>query len=340
VPRRAPRAIRRTGHDPRAELRLTVSEQWDRLAESSQARAVLAGRPPISIVAAGSLDGAVASPARIDVLAPDELTAAAERAHIDLAAASTADEPALQGFVSALRGTAGELHTLEALADGALPAPVGTASAELVTHTHPGVDLVFRDARGHVLDTANVKIAANPDIALRHFGRHDDVRLVYAPSDTADRLERMGLEVVRAGEPVPTDGNVIIDLGTPTGLFDTQVRDALAGTVADATTPLWQLVPWFGFAAVGIRAVGRLSTGADHTVVRQHAMGDAAVAATASAVSKAAVIGTGSAFAAVPFALVGAWAAQALVATRRSWRQATAQQRQLRERLGELPDGT
>jgi hypothetical protein len=213
---RPPRAIRRTGHDPRHQLQKTVTAQWDRLAESSRARALLAGRPPISIVATGSLDGAVTARPRIDVLAPNELAAAAERANIDLAAATAADEPALQGFVSALRGTAGELHTLEALVDGALPAPLGTASAELVTHTHPGVDLVFRDASGQVIDTANVKIAATPDVALRHFGRHDEVRLVYAPTDTAERLEGMGFEVVRPGGVIPAEGNTIIDLGRPT----------------------------------------------------------------------------------------------------------------------------
>jgi hypothetical protein len=299
---------------------------------------VWAARPPLTVTAAGSLDAvALGGRPRIDVLTTDELAVAAERAHIDLAAATEADEPALQGFVSALRGTAGELHTLEALNDGSLPAPGAAVHAELIAHHHPGVDLAFRDSGGAVVDTANVKIAADPDVVLRHLGRYPEVRMIYAPTDTAERLGRMGFEVVGPSGIIPAEGPVIVDLGSPTASFDDQVRGALAGTVVDATTPLWQLVPWFGFTAVGIRAVRRLAAGADPATIRTLGTGDAVVAGAASTSGKLAALATGSALSAIPFVLVGAWTAQAAVATRRNWRQAAHRERALRERLFDLP---
>jgi hypothetical protein len=314
-------------------------DQANRLVDSQRhSRAVWAVRPPLAIVTGAALDASVMSATpRVDVLAVDELTAAAERANIDLGAATSAEDPALQGFVSALRGTAGELHTLEMLSEGRLPAPPGSVSTELIAHEYPGVDLVFRDQAGRLIDTANVKIATSPDIALRHFGRHPDVRLVYAPTDTSERLAAMGIEMVGPGGTIPAEGRVVIDLGTPTETFDLQVREALAGTVVDASTPLLQLVPWFGIGAVGIRAARRLSSGANPTDVKQLAIGDVAVTTVASTTAKAAALVTGSTLGAIPFALVGAWAAQAAVATRKTWRQAAAQEQQLRNRLLALP---
>jgi hypothetical protein len=336
--RRPPRAIRKTGHDLRSEA-ARFRDQGDRLLDTMRlGREVWSVHPPLAIVTGASLDASVmnATP-RVDVLAADELTAAAERANIDLAAATSADDLALQGFVSALRGTAGELHALELLSEGRLPAPEGSASTELIAHEYPGVDLVFRDQTGRLIDTANVKIATSPDIALRHFGRHPDVRLVYAPTDTAERLAEMDIELVRPDGIIPAEGRVVIDLGAPTETFDLQVREALAGTVVDTSTPLWQLVPWFGIGAVGIRAARRLSSGADPSAVRQLAIGDAAVTTVASTTAKAAALATGSTLGAIPFAVVGAWAAQAAVATRQTWRQAAAQEQQLRTRLLALP---
>ncbi|MFA9432009.1 hypothetical protein [Egicoccus sp. AB-alg2] len=326
------------GKDPRERGRALRDEGAKLLISAAAGRAMWAARPPLTVTAAGSLDAVVlGGQPRIDVLTTDELAAAAARAHIDLAAATEADEPALQGFVSALRGTAGELLTLEALNDGRLPAPGRAVHAELIAHHHPGVDLAFHDAGGAIVDTANVKIAADPDVALRHFGRHPDVRLVYAPTDTAERLARMGFEVVGPSGVIPAEGPVIVDLGSPTASFDEQVRGALAGTVVDASTPLWQLVPWFGFTGVGIRAVRRLAAGADRATVRTLGAGDAAVAGAASTSGKLAALATGSTLSAIPFALVGAWTAQAAVATRRSWRQAAQRERVLRARLLDLP---
>jgi hypothetical protein len=152
-------------------------------------------------------------------------------------------------------------------------------------------------------------------------------------------LGRMGFEVVDAGGQIPPEGNVVIDLGEPTATYDEQVRDAFAGTIVDASTPLWQLVPWFGFSAVGVRAVRRFAAGADPASIRTLATGDTAVAAVASSAGKAAALTTGSALGAVPFAIVGAWTAQAAVATRRTWREAAERERDLRARLSMLPPG-
>jgi hypothetical protein len=308
------------GKDPRERGRALRDEGAKLLINAAAGRAMWAARPPLTVTAAGSLDAVVlGGQQRIDVsLTTDELAAAAERAHIDLAAATEADEPAIQGFVSALRGTAGELLTLEALNDGRLPAPGRAVHAELIAQHHPGVDLAFYDAGGAIVGTANVKIAADPEVALRHFGRHPDVRLVFAPTDTAERLARMGFEVVGPSGVIPAEGPVVVDLGSPTAGFDEQVRWALAGTVVDASTPLWQLVPWFGFTAVGIRAVRRLAAGADRATVRTLGAGDAAVAGAASTSGKLAAWATGSTLSAIPFALVGAWTAGAAVATQRS----------------------
>jgi acetylornithine/succinyldiaminopimelate/putrescine aminotransferase len=71
--------------------------------------------------------------------------------------------------------------------------------------------------------------------------------------------------------------------------------------------------------------------------VKQLAIGDVAVTTVASTTAKAAALVTGSTLGAIPFALVGAWAAQAAVATRKTWRQAAAQEQQLRNRLLALP---
>jgi hypothetical protein len=57
----------------------------------------------------------------------------------------------------------------------------------------------------------------------------------------------------------------------------------------------------------------------------------------ASTSGKLAATATGSAFVTIPFAIVGPWTAQAAVATRRSWRQATQRERALRAQLLDLP---
>lgn len=337
---RLPRALRRLGRDPLRELRAQLAENDHRLALLRAQRAVWATRPPLLIVAGGSVDALRADVApRVDVLASDELHAAAERANIDLADARAAEEPSLQGFISALRGTAGELHALDQLATGALPAPPGTEQVHLIEHTAPGVDLLFTDASGRAIDAANVKIAASPDIALRHFARHPDVRLVYAPSDTAARLEHIGYPRVPPDGTIPADGQVVVDLGQPTEVFDQQVRGALDGTVVDATTPLAALVPWFGLTAVAVRALRRMGSGATVADQRRLAAGDLGVTAAASAAGNLAAVGAGSGLVAVPFAIVGSWAAQAALATRRTWRTAAARQGELREALRKLDAG-
>lgn len=293
-------------------------------------------RPPLLIAAGASWDALHTTrvDARVDVLAPDELTAAADRAYIDLSAARAADEPALQGFVSAVRGTAGELHALDLLSEGKLPAPDGTSRVELITHEFPGVDLVFLDAAGSLIDTANVKIASSPDIALRHFGRHPDVRLVYAPTDTAERLGAMGLPVVAPDGTITAEAHTVIDLGTSTEVFDRQIRDGLAHTVVDASTPLLALVPWFGLSAVAVRAIRRMAFGTQPGGNRLR--DDLLVTSGATGAGQGAALAGASALVAVPFALVGSWATQASVASRRSWRDAATRQRQLREAVNKL----
>ena len=333
---RPPRRLRRQGRDPARDVAALRAEAEQLRADALANRSGWSQRPPLLIAAGASWDALQTTgvDARVDVLAPDELTAAAERAYIDLSAARAADEPALQGFVSALRGTAGELHALDLLSEGKLPAPDGTSRVELITHEFPGVDLEFQDAGGNVIDTANVKIAASPDIALRHFGRHPDVRLVYAPTDTAERLGTMGFPVIPPDGTIPTEGHTVIDLGTPTEVFDRQIRDGLAGTVVDTSTPLWALVPWFGLSAVAVRAIRRMAFGAQPG--KNRLRDDLLVTAGTTGAGQGAALAGASALVAVPFALVGSWATQAAIASRRSWRDATTRQRQLREALNQL----
>lgn len=333
---RPPRRLRRQGRDPARDVEALLAEAEQLRADTLSSRSRWSRRPPLLIAAGASWDAlqATSVDARVDVLAPEELTAAAERASIDLSAARDADEPALQGFVSALRGTAGELHALELLAAGQLPAPAGTSRVELITHEFPGVDLAFRDASGSLIDTANVKIAASPDIALRHFGRHPDVRLVYTTTDTAERLGAMGFPVVAPDGTIPHDGHIVIDLGTPTEVFDRQVRDGLTATVVDASTPLWAFIPWFGLSAVAVRAIRRMAFGAQPGSHRLR--DDLLLTAGATGAGQGAALVGASALVAVPFALVGSWATQATIASRRSWREATTRQRQLREALNRL----
>lgn len=335
--RRRPRSLRRLGLDPAADARRLAEQVDERLTEWRAGRAVWAARPPVLVVAGAAMDLLrVRADPRVDVLAPQELQEAAQRANIDLAAARAAEEPSLQGFISAVRGTAGELHALDQLAAGSLPAPPGTAQVDLIEHTYPGVDLSFSDAAGHVIDTANVKIAADPGIALRHLGRHPDVRLVYAPTDTAERLGTMGFTVVQPDGDIPVDGPAIIDLGRPTVDFDQEVRSALDATVVDASTPLSHLVPWFGLAAVGTRAVRRLASGASAGDQRRLVTGDLAVTAAAATSGRVTTLALGSGFAGIPFALVAAWVSQAAVATQSSWRDAAKRQRQLQEAVQTL----
>ena len=333
---RPPRRLRRQGRDPARDVEALRADAERLRSDALTNRSTWSRRPPLLVAAGASWDAVQATgvDARVDVLAPDELTAAAERAYIDLSAARAADEPALQGFVSALRGTAGELHALDLLSEGKLPTPDGTSRVELITHEFPGVDLAFLDADGSLIDTANVKIAASPDIALRHFGRHPDVRLVYAPTDTAERLGTMGFPVVAPDEPIPAEGHTVIDLGVPTEVFDRQIRDGLAGTIVDASTPLWVLVPWFGLSGVAVRAIRRMAFGARPGSNRLR--DDLLVTASATGAGQGAALAGASALVAVPFALVGSWVAQAAIASRRSWRDAATRQRQLRDAFTHL----
>lgn len=340
VRRRPPRALRRATRDPRRDAEALLDDATRMVECTSAARAAWAPHPPVLVTAAVSADAARLASAdpRVDVLTPDELFAAAQRAGINLDAARAADGPALQGFVSALRGTAGELHTLERLAAGDLASPAGTVRGELVAHHHPGVDLAFYDAAGRLVDTANVKIAANPDIVLRHFGRYPEVRLVYAPTDTADRLGAMGFHVVRPDGAIPATGQAVIDLGVPTETFDADVRDALAGTVVDVSTPLTQLIPWLGLGAVAVRALRRLASGADPAAVRRHAGDDLLVTGSAASAGNLAAVSFGSVAGAIPFAIVGAWVGQAAAASRRTWVDAARRQRELHDRIAALAD--
>lgn len=304
------------------------------------ARAAWATRPPLTVTAGATVDVhlSIGNEPEIDVLAPDELAAAAERAGIDLSAATAADGMALQGFVSALRGTAGERATLEGLLDGSLPAPSGASAARLEVHTLPGVDLTFTDVSGLTVGAANVKIAADPNVVVRHFERYaDTVPLVYAPSDTAARLAGRGYRVLEPDEALgiliePT----VVSLGRPTEAFDGEVREALAGTVIDASTPLTDLVPWFGFAAVGVRATQRLAAGASWGDTGRQVGREALVASSASAVGHGTAAVAGG-FAAVPGAIVGAWAAQAALEVRGDFRRTVQADQRLRRLLADLP---
>lgn len=122
------------------------------------------------VITAATLDALTVGNTHGDLLPTKELALAAQRARIDLSAVGAPTGEHLRGYLSALRGAAGEYRVVNMLAAGDLPVPAGTEQVTLEPFTTPGVDLHIV---GHRLDTAaNVKIARDADVIVEHLVRH------------------------------------------------------------------------------------------------------------------------------------------------------------------------
>ena len=275
------------------------------------------------VVAAAALDGLAADPPDIELVGDGELAAAAGRAGIHLSAMTEAQAEQLRGYVSAVRGAAGENWVVDRLAAGDLPVPAGTDRVVLQDFTAPGADLVFYGTGGEILSAANVKVAADADVIIEHLSRYaDSVPIVYATSDAAADAARRGLVVLdgQAGD-VDFDSPVVIDVGHSSGDFEAEVLEALDG-VADAADFGLGDLPWFSLGMIGLRALRRVQAGASRADALQETGRDAVRAGAVLAAGKAATeLGAGDPLTLAISVGVG-WTASAAMDVRATWRSA------------------
>lgn len=196
-------------------------------------------------------------------------------------------EEATRAVLYGVRGAAGEYWVMERLIDGDLPVPAGADRVELIDFHEPGMDLRFFSGGTEVV-AANVKIAKDAAVVIRHLERYPDMALVYASSDAAAAAARAGYRLIDAdastfalnGEPV------VVDIGRASYEFDAEIvstLDALAGTGAegvafDPSIDLSVAVPWLSVAAITARATRRARSGAPLRVVVRGASADGVTA--------------------------------------------------------------
>ena len=309
------------GKDPLQDRRALAGALEDLAgrARRTHTKGVAGTRPPLLLLAAGAMD-TLSADAGADLVADPDLMAAAGRAGIDVAARSVAEGEQLRGFVSAVRGAAGEQWVADRLINGELPVPDGTVTAMLHDFGLPGVDITLRDGAGDVLGAANVKIAGTSAVVAEHIERYADaVPVVYATSDAVPI--HIGVPVVGPAGFIG-DGlePVVVDIGVPSTHFSDEVTAALAADIAEAT--ILDDLPCLSAGMVGIRAVRRLQTGASLAEVSR-GMGEDTVRSGAAfiggnVVGSLGAAGAGTAGAAV----VAGWAAHGAMEVRRSWRDA------------------
>lgn len=271
-----------------------------------------------------------------DWFADSDLQRAVERSRLGGFVPDAAETHALEAVLYGVRGAAGEYWVVDEIARGDMAVPTGAETVELVPHHQPGVDLVFFGPAGEVA-TANVKVARDANVVVRHFEQHRGIDIVYATSDAAADARARGLRVVGADGPILADGPVVVDIGRSSTDFDVEISDALtAAAQADALsgTEIFCFVPWLALGAITTRAVVRLRSGVDTAAVLRTAVDDSTTATVG--------IGTGTAFAALgasnPLAAAASFTASILTAAARSTRRRlrTSEPTSVRDRLDRL----
>jgi hypothetical protein len=315
--RRSPLLLRGRA-DPLDRLGVIV-ERGEKLAGDSRVvgRANDVGVANSAIVAAG-IDGWRVEAGDVEVLADSELASIAERAGIEHLEIGGADTERLRGVVIALRGAAGEHWVFDGLGRGALPMPAGTRDFELQDFTRPGIDVVFSDASGEVVETANVKIASSAAVVLEHFRRHPHVRIVYASSDAAQDAGEAGLAVVGVGDVLPLEGHVVVDIGRPSARFDDDVVDRLP-TAGDASHDVLDLFPWFSTGTIAVRALLRLQRGVAPLLVARQTGRESVVAGAGFATARLAARATTSEPTVAIIAMLSSTLTIGLLDVRRDW---------------------
>lgn len=328
---RTPWVLGKQERDPIDERRVLADR-----AERLSARVVRAlggstGAPLVVVMAA--LDAmAMADPAG-DLLPPAELARVAERTGIDLGDIDAPSVEQVRGYLSALRGAAGEYEVLDGLAAGTLPVPPGTNQVTLEGFTVPGVDLQLL---GPGIDTAaNVKIASSADVIVDHFSRFgEQVPIVYASSDAAADAASRGLRVLQAHDLLDLGhGPVVVDIGVPSTTFDDRILPYIGGVdlgrvgvgntldVVD-TVGLLPEIPWFSVGMIGVRAVARLMAGMAAADVVRGVGGDALRAGTTLATGKVAAAAGLPEPASAAVVIAAGMAVTAALEVRRTWRDA------------------
>lgn len=323
---RAPWVLR-GGDDPLAARRV-AADHADHLRGRTSDRLASRTGVPLVVVAA-TLDGLSAQDAYGDLLSDQELALAADRAGIDLASVDPSTMEELRGYLSALRGAAGEHAVVSLLTTGALPAPAGADIVTLEPFTTPGVDLHFV---GPGLDTAaNVKIAADADVILAHFARYaSQVPIVYASSDAAADAAERGLRVIAAGDALDlAAGPVVVDMGVASDTFDNEIIPYLDGSHVEDGLDLLPDIPWFSVGMIAVRGIARIRAGASAAEAARQAGNDAVRAGVTLAAGKTASIVGLPDPATAAAAITAGMAASAALEVRRSWRAAALRDSQL-----------
>jgi len=217
-----------------------------------------------------------------ELLAGTELERALARSGVGGFAPGQSTEEATRAVLYAVRGAAGEHWVMERLVNGELPVPQGADRVELIDFHEPGMDLTFYSSATELV-SANVKIAQDAIVVMRHIERYPDMAVVYASSDAAASAARAGHRVIGAdAAPFTLDGSpVIVDIGRSSFDFDDEITttlDAVVGSdisvegVSGAiASDLLGVVPWLSIALITARSTRRARSGAPLRVVVREA---------------------------------------------------------------------
>ena len=100
--------------------------------------------------------------------------------------------------------------------------------------------------------TANIKVAEDGDVILRHFQDHPDVEIIYASSDAADsvattRINGEAITLLRPGDSWPdSEGKIVVDFGERSTDLNSDVVeffDASATGAGDVVGELFDVFP-------------------------------------------------------------------------------------------------
>ncbi|MCB9379713.1 MAG: hypothetical protein H6513_03355 [Acidimicrobiaceae bacterium] len=338
-----PLLLRREG-DPLDEL-APVLDEWEAIGD--QAVEPYVGRrrtpdSPLLVIGAAALDGYFAAEGAVELMGDGELVEAVTRAGLHDFPFGTAEGERLRGALTALRGAVGEQWVLDHLTSGALASPVGASAAELMTFTHPGTDVVFTGDDGHVVATANVKIASSARVILDHFAAHPDVPIVYASSDAAADAARHGLQVLTMTDAAGGHGHVVVDIGRSSVDFDHDVTSLLPETYGlddvAFVAEFLDNIPWFSMGAIAVRAIQRLQAGEARAAVLRDAGRDATVASVGATAAHAAASVASSELSVALVALTASSLTYAVTEVRRSWVDASVGLRQAAELAEQIAD--
>jgi hypothetical protein len=154
----------------------------------------------------------------------DDVIQALTRSHIDISKLTSFDVDQLRGAMISARGALVENDVYEKLLTHRLPVPEGTSQIVQDSFNHPGSDFRFLDAKGHVIESMNVKAAKSLDSITQHFHAHPDVNVVFATHDAALAAKQHGFDVVSstAHDFVTNGHQVVVDIGHTSSWYQDQ----------------------------------------------------------------------------------------------------------------------